>query len=459
MKTRLWTATVAAIWAAGAGLAQSPSLPPINPIPVAPAAAAGPAEPTAGATPKQDPPQVPPPPAQPPAAPPTMMAPEQPCAVEAGRFTDHHAGPADRFWARAEAGYFWLASAKVPVLVQDATGAAVLGGHTQGYDRFAAGSVDFGFWLNDRHTVGFYAGGMMTELRSAGAAVASDAVGTPALSRPFVNAITGLNDTLLVSGTSGATVATGALAYTTAARLSGYAVGLVWNVRHDCDCDLNFTFGYRYLDLDESLAIDQSSHFLAGGPTYLPPHPAAGLGALTDVQITDRFRTRNQFHGVQFGLDAERTVGLFFAGIAPKVAFGTDRQTSDVDGSTTFAGTSGRTVTVPGGLYAVGIPGGPAGTEGIFGQDVVSRFSVLAEVTGRFGVQLTSNVRLSAGYTFLYLNDVARPGLEIQPVINPRVVPVSQAFGSTSGPVAPRRAYDRTDYVAHGVLFGVEVRY
>jgi len=262
-----------------------------------------------------------------------------------------------------------------------------------------------------------------------------------------------------VSGASGATVASGAVAYTTGARLDGAVAGIVWNVRHECDCTLNLIFGFRYLDIDESLAIYQSSHFAAGGPTYFPPHPAAGLGAITDFQITDRFRTRNQFYGVQLGLDAERTFGPWFVGLAPKVALGTNRQTADVDGSTTFAGTTGQTVTVPGGLYAVGIPGGPPGTEGILGKDVVNRFAVLAEVTGRFGVQLTPSVRLSAGYTFLYLNTVARPGLEIQPVINPRVIPVSQAFGSTSGPVAPRRAYDISDYVAHGVLFGLEVRY
>jgi Putative beta barrel porin-7 (BBP7) len=459
MTTRLMSATAAVLLAAGAGLAQSPSLPPINPIPVAPVVTVGLIEPTAAPSPQQDRPQVPPPPVPPPAAPlPMATVLEQPCPECDGRF-DAPVGPDYRFWARAEAGYFWLASAKLPVLVQDAAGAAVLGGHPQLFPAFAAGSVDFGFWLNDRHTVGFYGGGMMTELQTVGAAVASDAAGNPPLSRPFVNAITGLNDTLLVSGASGATVASGALAYTTAARLDGFNVGVVRNVLHDCNCTLNFTLGYRYLDLDESLAIYQSSHFPAGGPTYVAPHPAADLGPLTDVQITDRFRTRNQFHGVQFGLDGERTVGPFFVGLTPTVAFGTNRQTSDVDGSTTFTGTTGRSVTVPGGLYAVGIPGGPAGTEGIFGQNVVSRFSVLAEVTGRVGVQLTPAVRATAGYTFLYLNDVARPGLEIQPVINPRVIPVSQAFGSTSGPVAPRRAYDRTDYVAHGVMFGLEVRY
>ena len=47
MRTRQWTATAAAVWAAGVGLAQSPSLPPINPIPVV----TGPAEPSAGQPP------------------------------------------------------------------------------------------------------------------------------------------------------------------------------------------------------------------------------------------------------------------------------------------------------------------------------------------------------------------------------------------------------------------------
>jgi hypothetical protein len=240
--------------------------------------------------------------------------------------------------------------------------------------------------------------------------------------------------------------------------MDGINAGIAWNVLHCSNYSLNFTFGYRYVDLDEQLAIYQSTHFLTGGPTYLPPHPAAGVGPVSDLQITDRFRTRNQFHGVEFGLDGEWCFGPLFVGIAPKVAFGTNRQTTDVDGSTTFTGPGG-TVTVPGGLYAVGTPTAVAGSEGLLGGNVVNRYAVLADVTGRIGVQLTAYTRITAGYNFMYLNNVARPGLEIQPIINPRVIPASQAFGTNSGPNAPQREFDRTDYVAHGLNFGLEVRY
>ncbi len=466
MKTRLLSATAAALLAAGAGLAQSPSLPPIGPIPQAPDALPTLNELPVTAPQQGDRPAVPkpavPPIAQDPAVmpgPPVMPAPEQPCTACNDKFTDQHIGPKNCTWVQLQYGYLWFAPAKVPVLAQNTTtGAPLLGGPTQSFSAAPAGFVDFGIWLNERHTVGVYAGGMMSDIRTVENSVASDVLGNPAISRPFVNALTGINDTLLVSGGTGGTTASGAVASTVSARLDGINTGIVWNVNQCDNYSLNFTFGARYIDLDEQLSIYQSTHYLGVGPTYSGTHPAASVGPVSDLQITDRFRTRNQFLGMQFGLDGEWYFGPLFVGIAPKVAFGTNRQTTDVDGSTTFTGQQG-TVTVPGGLYAVGTPGGPPGTEGIFGKDVVSRFAVLADVTGKVGIQLTANARITAGYNFLYLNNVSRPGLEIQSVINPRVIPVSQAFGSTSGPVAPQRAYDRTDYVAHGLNLGLEVRY
>lgn len=468
MKTRLLSAAVAAVLAAGTGLAQSPSLPPIAPIPILPEATSTSGDPPtqvplkepAAAAPVAPAPQIAPGTAAMP-GPPEMPAAEVPCtACEAG-FLDRHTGPRDCFWVRPEYGYLWFAAAKVPVLAQNAaTGAILLGGRDQNFNGVSAGYVSFGFWMNDRHTVGLYAGGMMTDKRTVVTAIASDAAGVPGIRRPFVNALTGLDDSLLVAGTQGNTLATGSLASNVSARIDGVDTGTVWNILHCDNRSVNFLFGVRYVDLDEQLTVDQATQFVRGGPIYAAPHPAAAVGALTGLQVNDRFRTRNQFFAAQFGLDGEWCVGPVFVGLTPKVAFGTNRQTTDVDGFTTFAGPNGPgQVTVPGGLYAVGIPGGAAGTQGVYGKDVVNRFSVLTDITGKVGVQLTAHVRLTAGYNFLYLSNVARPGLEIQPVINPRVIPASQAFGTTSGPDAPQRAYDRTDYVAHGVIFGLDVRW
>jgi hypothetical protein len=54
---------------------------------------------------------------------------------------------------------------------------------------------------------------------------------------------------------------------------------------------------------------------------------------------------------------------------------------------------------------------------------------------------------------------VTRPGLQIDPVVNPRLVPVSSTFGATSGPPAPFVTERHDTFYAHGVQFGMEVRY
>jgi hypothetical protein len=96
---------------------------------------------------------------------------------------------------------------------------------------------------------------------------------------------------------------------------------------------------------------------------------------------------------------------------------------------------------------------------GNIGRQITNRFTVVPEVTGRVGFQLFSSFRAWVGYGFLYMNDVARPGSQIDLAINPRVVPASPAFGSTSGPAVPRATGIRNDFFAHGVQFGLEVRY
>src|SRR5262245_36276463 len=132
MKTRLLTAMAAAFLAAGTGFAQTASLPPINPIPVAPNGPAAGGD-LPATTAHQDRPQVPPPPSLGPTANPPVPPPEQPCPDYAARTADRHVGPAERFWARVEYGSFWLGSARVPVLARDGSGAVVLGGQSQGY--------------------------------------------------------------------------------------------------------------------------------------------------------------------------------------------------------------------------------------------------------------------------------------------------------------------------------------
>ena len=60
------------------------------------------------------------------------------------------------------------------------------------------------------------------------------------------------------------------------------------------------------------------------------------------------------------------------------------------------------------------------------------------------GYQVTENLRLALGYTFLYASTVVRPGDQIDPV---------------SGAGDPAFAFHGTDFWAQGLDAQVEVRY
>src|SRR5262249_10713071 len=152
-------------------------------------------------------------------------------------------------------------------------------------------------------------------------------------------------------------------------------------------------------------------------------------------------------------------------------ALGPNHEVVDINGRTTGLGAGG---TFPGGLLAVG--GGTAPVFGQLGPNVgngvvafvpqgnigrftSNRFVVAPEVGIEAGVYVTSHVRLSVGYNYLYMSDVARPGQQVTLGINPRFVPTSPAFGSTSGQSQPRVTGQQTEFHAQGVQFGVEVKY
>jgi hypothetical protein len=70
-------------------------------------------------------------------------------------------------------------------------------------------------------------------------------------------------------------------------------------------------------------------------------------------------------------------------------------------------------------------------------------------------------IRLFVGYDFLYLSDVARPGDQVDRVINPTQGPAftNNPNSVLTGPARPTFPGRSTDFWAHGLSFGVELRY
>jgi len=227
------------------------------------------------------------------------------------------------------------------------------------------------------------------------------------------------------------------------ARLAGVDARAIWNQVHSRDLTIDLFAGVRYLDLDETLTLTQATRGVGDGVVLLN---GVTYGGGTVLTVTDRFRTRNQFFGGEAGGRVEWRRGPGFAALAPSVGFGPVRQSVYAAGSSSVPG-----VELPGGLYAV--------TGGNAGRDVTTRFAVMTDLRAEVGVFLTGTCRLAVGYDFLYLGSVARPGDQIDTVVNTRLVPTTRRFGSLSGVASPLPTADRTDFYAQGLTVGLEFRY
>lgn len=351
-------------------------------------------------------------------------------------------GPSDRFWFSAEyIGYtFRPAPIATPLAVaRDPAGTRIVLGETDVKLGWSSGlALVGGAWLDERHTVGVRVGAFSTGRQAAETAV----VGGPdqTLTRPFIDALTGESAQFFVSSPG---FLAGSFRASSTARLAGADARLVWNRVHTPDRTVDLFAGVRYLDLDETLTLTQATRGVGSGVVLLN---GVTYGGDTVLTVTDRFRTRNQFIGGEVGGRVEWRSGPGFAALAPSVGFGPVRQSVYAAGSSSVPG-----VELPGGLYAV--------TGGNAGRDTTTRFAVMTDLRAEVGVFLTGSCRVVVGYEFLYLGSVARPGDQIDQVVNTRLVPATRRFGSVSGVASPLPTLERTDFYTQALTAGFEIRY
>ncbi len=183
------------------------------------------------------------------------------------------------------------------------------------------------------------------------------------------------------------------------------------------------------------------------------PVPIGGVntGAPAFVTIVDQFRATNRFNGGVFGLRHEIRYGMWSLTSTGKVGIGNMHQVLEIKGGTTFANPlTGNTGASYGGLYA---------NSTNIGKFTHDEFAVIPEMTFNVGVNLTKSITLFAGYNFMYISKVARPGSQLNPIIDSTTIPVSSTFGNTGGVPGARRLFVQDDFWLQGVNFGMNIRY
>jgi Putative beta barrel porin-7 (BBP7) len=205
--------------------------------------------------------------------------------------------------------------------------------------------------------------------------------------------------------------------------------------------------GFRWLELNETLGISQFDSATIS-TTGLSGQPNDVTSMTLDVSLSreERFRTENNFYGGQLGGRVEFNRDRFFVNLLGKVGLGVMHEEVAISGETVTAGAL--SLTQRSGVTQNLSLAGTAPSwlvqptnAGVYSRD---RFAVVPEATVRVGYQMTTNLRASLGYTFLYCSEVVRPGDQID---------VAQ------GPGHPTFAFHGTDFWAQGLDLQLEFRY
>ena len=163
----------------------------------------------------------------------------------------------------------------------------------------------------------------------------------------------------------------------------------------------------------------------------------------------DLFETANNFYGVNLGSQVRWQKDWLFLSAYGKVALGSTEEKLRIQGSTTLVTPTGNQ-TAPGGILAL-----PSN----IGNYSRSVFGVVPEAGLTLGIEPIRHVRATLGYSFLYWNNVLRPGAQIDRIVNPGQVPTDSNFGvNNAGPHPIVDLMDKS-FRVHTLNVGLELYY
>jgi hypothetical protein len=359
----------------------------------------------------------------------------------------------------------------------------LVGDRDLGYDTISGYRISLGAFLDTDRRFGGEVGGFQTETKSNITFYQSTQAGIPTLARPVIDsANVRLASSLLISNPN---LGFGSVLVDTSTRTYGVEASGVVNLFRSVPgcmgrwaCSVDFLAGYRYLELDEKLDIS-SATTLSVPNTNVPQFITGAFGVVTlvgnnavptpvnfagvqifspaTVEIRDSFHVRNQMNLFQVGLRGEIRrdwLSVLFSG---KFAFGGNHEILEINGASGFSDQS-RLGAGPAAALGTTI-GGLLATSTNIGKFVNDEFVYVPEVNLSFGLNLTRSLTATAGYNFLYISKVARPGTQINPVVDTSTVPFSPNFGATNRPAGFRNLFAQDDFWLMGMNFGLDFRY
>ena len=191
--------------------------------------------------------------------------------------------------------------------------------------------------------------------------------------------------------------------------------------------------GVRYLNLRESLNIDNAAFFPNGNV----------------IGISDNFRTQNHIYVAQIGLQSYwYGSGRWDLNYFGKIGLGGASQRVEIDGVNFIGGLPDQNT----GLYT------QANNIGVFERN---KFVAVGELGLKLGYRITERLHAQVGYNVLYVSSVVRPGPAIDPVINDSKLRYLANRPADSADPRPTFTFARasTDFYAQGLTLGLSLQY
>ena len=301
--------------------------------------------------------------------------------------------------------------------------------------------LDVGVNLNDR----LYLEGSILYFgpQHSSALFVSDPAGNPFIARPFFNATLGQERAFLTASPG---IAAGSTNVQTRLQLFSIEGHARYQVNVTPYLSVDYLLGYRRMQLEEELEVTDTLLPIGGSITFL----GQSVTAPNTVSDFDRFATFNQFDGINTGMRFRWQSGFHWFAMTGhgKLAVGQTRQTVEIEGvsgATTAAGPQ----SAAGGILAL-----PSN----MGTHKRTVFGIIPEGGASLVFLVAPGVRLHAGYTATYWNNVVRPGDQIDRRLNTAQVPTDLNFAPGAGGFPVFEFRDRAVWL-QTLNFGVELYY
>lgn len=344
-------------------------------------------------------------------------------------------------WGSAEVLLWWMKGTDLPPIVgtspagtirNDASVVAtagyttLYGGDISGRDLQAGGRITLGTWLDGTHNAGI--GGRFFALDGTSEHFDQATDGSTILGRPFFNVGLNREDAALV-GFPGEVAGNVHAEFTN--NLMGAEAFFRIMLERSRLRRLDVISGYQFMRMDDDLRVYSTSDII----------DPASLAFGARINIFDRFRGTNEFHGAMIGLQGVMGRGNWSLTALGKVGLGNNHQQVIIEGTRDVSFPP-----APGTVTAGGLLAQPSN----IGIHVRDRFIYIPELTLNLAYHIRPTVSVHVGYNLIWMSDVVVSGDHIDRRVN-----LTQVPGPVVGPNLPSFQFDSRDFWVQGINMGV----